>query len=81
MLDLNALMKQQKEGNQILTTLSEDEEFILQNYALMAAQGLLQTGAQTKQSATNVVINAFRFGLCLGLELDISQGKVKERSK
>jgi len=81
MLDLNALMKQQKEGNQILTTLTEEEEFILQNYALMAAQGLIQVGGGKKESTTNIVINAFRFGLCLGLELDISQGKVKERSK
>lgn len=81
MLDLNVLIKKQNEGNQILTTLGENEEYIMQNYALLATMKLLETGVQAKFDITKIILNAFRNGICLGLVLEISEGEVKERSK
>lgn len=77
MLDLNALIQKQKEGNQLLAGLQEDETVILQNYALLAARGILQ--AKRGESVTNLVLNAFRNGICLGLGLEATAGQIQER--
>jgi hypothetical protein len=77
MLDLNELIRKQEQGNQLLASLTEDETVILQNYALLAARGILR--ARKDESATNLVINAFRNGVCLGLGLEARAGQIHER--
>jgi hypothetical protein len=81
MLDLNALLKKQKEGDRLVASLTPDESIILQNYCLLSAQGLIQAGLKRQESTNNIIINAFRNGICLGLGLEVRQGQVLERSK
>lgn len=77
MLDLNELIRKQEQGNQQLASLTEDETVIIQSYALLAARGIVQ--AKRGESVTNLVINAFRNGICLGLGLEVGAGQIRER--
>ncbi len=79
MLDLHQLIKLQKNGNQLINTLGHDDMVIMQNYCLLAARGLLKEGAGTNQSTTNIVLNAFRNGIALGLGVKVAGGQVQER--
>jgi hypothetical protein len=81
MLDLNALLKKQKEGSQIIATLTPSETVILQNYGLLASRSVIQAGQKSGQPTTSIILNAFLSGICLGLALEIRQGQVLERSK
>jgi len=80
MLDLNHLLKKHAEGDRLLAILKPDETTILQNLFLLADQELAKAGREQNQSTTNIILNAFCNGLCLGLGLKIRQGEVLERS-
>lgn len=79
MLDLNELIAKQNAGNELLTTLQEDESVILQNYGLMAVQGLIEMAGTMKEPAHYLVFNAFRNGICLGLSIQVANGVIQER--
>lgn len=81
MLDLNHLIAEQNEGNQQLTTLTEDETVILQNYVYFAMNTIIEEGARRKDSMDNLILNGFRNGICLGLGLQVVNGEIQERSK
>jgi hypothetical protein len=79
MLDLNGLVSKQKEGDRLLQTLTHDEEVVLQNYCLAAAQAVTKAGMAAQQTTNNIILNAFRTGLALGLGIDIAASKVRPR--
>ena len=80
MLDLNQLITKQNEGNRLLDTLQAKESVILQNYGLMAAQALTEEARTRHETVTNLILNAFRNGICLGLGIQIAQGEIQKRS-
>ena len=79
MLDLNQLIAKQNEGNQLRTPLSEGEEVILQNYGYFCMQAVIEEGARRDDSVDNLILNAYRNGICLGLGLQIVNRGVEER--
>lgn len=79
MLDLNGLVAQQKKGDRLLTSLNHEETVVIQNYSLMSTQALIKAGLGAEQSTNNIILNAYRAGLALGLQIDISNGKIKGR--
>ncbi len=81
MLDFNVLLAKQREGICLLATLSPKETGSLQTFTLLTVQELTKAGRQANQSTSNIILNAFRNGLCLRLGLKIRQGEVLERSK
>lgn len=81
MLDLNALVANSKKGDHLLTTLSHDEMVIIQNYSLMSVQAIIKAGVGAHQKTNDIVLNAYRNGLALGLRLKIENGKILTRSE
>ena len=81
MLDLNQLIAKQNEGNHLLSALTEDETVILQNYGYLCMDAVIKEGAKRSDSVDNLILNAYRNGVCLGLGLQIVNGCIQERSK
>lgn len=79
MLNLQQLIEAQKTGSQAIDTLTEDEKIILQYYAQVAAEGLISLGHQHQATQNEVVMNAFRSGVGLGLRVSISGGKLSNK--
>ena len=79
MLDLNQLIAKQNEGNQLLSTLTGDEEMILQNYGYFCMQAVIKEGARRQDSTDNLILNAFRSGICLGTGIQVVNGEIQER--
>ena len=79
MLDLNELIAEQNAGNELLATLGENESAILENYGLLAVQGLIEMASTRKETAHNLVLNAFRNGICLGLGIQVADGEIQKR--
>ena len=79
MLDLNHLIAKQNEGNQLLTALTEDEMVILQNYSYLAMTTIIEEGVRRKDSIDNLILNAYRNGICLGLGIQVVNGSIEER--
>ena len=81
MLDLNQLIAKQNEGNQLLSGLNEDETAVLQNYGYLCMDAVIKEGARRSDSVDNLILNAYRNGICLGLGLQVVNGIIEERSK
>ena len=63
MLDLNVLLAKQSEGDHLLANLEPKEMLILQNFGILAVQGLMKTGRLLNQPTNNIILNAFRNGI------------------
>ena len=81
MLDLNQLIQKQNEGNQALSSLNENEAAIMQNFGYFAMDAIITKGAKQNDSVDNLILNAYRNGICLGLGLQVVNGCIQERSK
>lgn len=79
MLGLQQLIDAQKQGERLLTNLTDDEKVIIQNYCYAAAGGLMQLGAQEKAHVNEIVMNAFRNGIALGSQVTITNGEIRRR--
>lgn len=80
MLDLNQLNNLLNSGDKKLEGLTKDEEVIIQGYAFMVTRTLIARAPNTSQGVFDVVLNAFKNGLALGLQSDIVSGKMLERA-
>ncbi|GAI74209.1 unnamed protein product [marine sediment metagenome] len=79
MIDFNEMKQRQEEGLQDIDLLIDDEETVLKHYCSLATEALLRVGAQRKAPVDEVVINAFKNGIALGLRLSITNGEVQGR--
>jgi len=77
MIDFNEMKQRQKEGQQDIDSLIDDEKTVLKHYCSLATEALLRLGAQKKAPVDQVVINSFRTGIALGLRLSITNGEVQ----
>lgn len=77
MIDLNEMIKRQQNGSMLIENLNQDEKAILQHFCSLSAEGLLQLGAERKAPVNEIVINAMKNGMALGLQLMIENGEVK----
>lgn len=79
MIDFEEMNRRQQEGLRDIDSLEGDEKAILKHYCSLATEALLKLGSQRKAPVDQVVINAFRAGIALGLMLTITKGEVQSR--
>ncbi len=76
MLDFDTMMKLQKEGLQQIGTLQGETKGDLQLLCSLNTEALLKMGAQNKAPFDEVVVNAIKTGVALGLRVEIVNGQL-----
>jgi len=79
MIDFAEMKRCQEEGQRDIDSLEGDERDILKHYCSLGTEALLRLGLRGKHPVDEVVINAFRTGIALGLKLTIINGEVQGR--
>jgi len=79
MIDFNEMVKRQQEGIREVESLEADEKDILKHYCSLATEQLLRFATERDAPVDEVVINAFRTGIGLGLQLKIVNGELLGR--
>ena len=77
MIDFNEMRQRQEGGLKEIDSLIDDEKKVLKHYCSLATEALLRLGAQKKSPVDQVVINAYKNGIALGLRLSITNGEVQ----
>jgi len=76
MIDFQDMNSRQQAGLSEINSLQDDERAVLQHYCSLATEALMKTGDQRKAPIDQMVINAYRYGIALGLQLQITQGEL-----
>ena len=79
MIDFEEMKQRQEAGLQEINSLQQDERDILKHYCSLATEALLKVGVKRKAPLEEVVINAYKNGIALGLCLQVTQGEVRGR--
>jgi len=79
MIDFEDMKQRQEAGQKDIDSLEGDERDILKHYCSLGTEALLRLGVQRKAPVDQVVINAFRSGIALGLHLTIAEGEIQGR--
>ena len=79
MIDFEDMKRRQEEGLNMVDSLQEDESMVLRHYCSLSTEALMKMGAQRQSSTDQVVINAIKGGIALGLRLQITNGEIKGR--
>lgn len=79
MIDFEEMKRRQEEGLKDIDSLQDDERDILKHYCSLSTEALMRLGIYRKAVFEEVVINAFRTGLALGLHLQVVAGEVRGR--
>ena len=79
MIDFEEMKRRQKEGLREIDSLQEEERDILKHYCSLSTEALLSLGVQRKAPVDEVVINALRNGIALGLCLTVAEGELLGR--
>lgn len=77
MIDYQEMLKRQQQGIIILESLQKDEKEIIKHYCSLAADAVLELSRSRKAPISESIINAYKNGLALGLQLNIDNGEVK----
>jgi len=73
------IRRRQEEGLNTIGTLEAEEKEVLQHYCSLATEALLRLGVKRKAPVDEVVLNAYKNGIALGLRLEVTQGEVQGR--
>ena len=79
MIDFLDMKLRQEKGLNQIDSLQEDERAVLQHYCSLGTEALMKIGTQRGSPVDQVVINAWRNGIALGLQLQITAGEVLGR--
>lgn len=79
MLNVEQLNAAVKNGNTLFDTLAPDEMAIIQAYGLMCTKSLIVIGSKEGRGVTDISLNAFRNGICLGIKIAIEKGMIQNR--
>jgi len=77
MIDLKEMIQRQQNGAALIQNLNQDEREILQHFCSLSSEGLLELGKQRNAPINEILINAMKNGIALGLQLMIENGEVK----
>ena len=77
MIDYQEMLKRQQQGLALIETLDEDEKAIIKHYCSLSAEAVMQMAKSREAPMDEAVVNAFKNGLALGLQLMIEKGEVK----
>ncbi|MFH0847181.1 MAG: hypothetical protein V1894_03885 [Chloroflexota bacterium] len=79
MIDFDDMKRRQEEGLNLVDSLQEDESAVIRHYCSLATEALIKMGAQRQSSTDQVVINALKNGIALGLRLQVKKGELQGR--
>lgn len=79
MLDLEELWKLQTDGAQQLATLLPTEKSMLQSDLALLTNGIITESMKHEPDVGSLVLNAYRCGVAIGLQLTIENGVIKPR--
>ena len=79
MIDFDDMKRRQEEGQKLVDSLQEDESMVLRHYCSLATEALMKIGDQRESSVDQVVINALKNGIALGLRLQVAEGELQGR--
>jgi len=79
MIDFQDMNSRQQAGLSEINSLQDDERAVLQHYCSLATEALMKMADQRKSPTDQMVINSYRYGIALGLQLKITQGEVLGR--
>ena len=77
MIDLNEMVKRQQNGSLLIEQLIPDEKAILQHFCSLSAEGLMELGEKRNAPVNEILVNAMKNGIALGLQLDIRDVEVQ----
>lgn len=80
MIDFDEMKRRQEDGLTLLDSLKEDEGMVLRHYCSLATEALMKMGAQRQSPTDQIVINALKYGIALGLRLKVTAGELQGRS-
>jgi len=80
MIAFNEMKNRQMEGSSLVDSLTEDEVTVLRHYCSLLTEALMKKGAEEKKTVDQLVINAVKTGISLGVRLDIKDGEVIGRT-
>jgi hypothetical protein len=72
-------MAEIKSGNNAIESLSQDELAVIQNFCFLGASAILTAGVQEKKPMIEIILNAMRNGIALGLRIKIKEGKIEKK--
>lgn len=79
MIDFEEMKRRQEEGLKQVDSLEGDEKTVLMHYCNLTTEALLRVGVQRKAPVNEVVVNALKNGIALGLRLIVAEGEVRGR--
>jgi hypothetical protein len=79
MLDLPQLSAAQKSGDQLVSSLTEDEKIILVAYSDLVTKEVLKMGQERQSTRSDLVRNAILIGVSLGVQINISNSQISKR--
>jgi len=79
MIDFDDMKRRQEEGQKLVDSLQEDESMVLRHYCSLATEALMKIGDQRESPVDQVVINALKNGIALGLRLQVAEGELQGR--
>jgi len=80
MIDFDDMKRRQEDGLTLLESLQEDEGLVLRHYCSLATEALMEMGTQRQSPTDQIVINALRYGIALGLRLKVTAGEIHGRA-
>ncbi len=79
MIDFQDMKTRHQDGLKLLDSLQEDETAVLRHYCSLATEALMKIGAQRQAPVDQMIINAFKQGIALGLRLQVTDGELQGR--
>ena len=79
MIDFDDMNNRQQEGLKQVDSLQEEEIAVLQHYCSLSTEALMKMGAQRHSPVDQMVINAYKYGIALGLHLQVTKGEIQGR--
>lgn len=79
MIDFQDMNSRQQAGLSQVGALQEDERAVLQHYCSLATEELIKQGEKRQAPVDQLVINAYRYGIALGLQLQVTNGEILGR--
>ena len=79
MIDLDRMRDLYIAGNKALGGLTDKEKDLLIGFCALAGQDILKNAQANHMTTQVTIINAYQFGIGMGLSLKIENGEMKER--
>ena len=76
MIDFEEMKRRQSEGVNLIDTLQDSELVVLQHYCSLSTEAIMVMGKERTAPTNQMIINALKAGIGLGLKLEIKNGEL-----